>query len=231
MIAPDLLAAVNVDDLAERLDTVLEHRHLARMLDLVLHGMEWQKSLPPSDPVILRPEIAAVLGPQATTQLCSQITLFLGHISVVRQLIQKRMEAGMPIAALSQPDTRSFSERLTEDPAMPSEVFSRLLKAIYGDIAFLCLLDAARRQQILAPWLAATMAGYVIEGSRAHLSLLASMPGISVPLELIPVEERFDVGGARQRTAEFLLGAQSMALEAERRGQTVYFPSGAPDDD
>lgn len=77
------------------------------------------------------------------------------------------------------------------------------LLATYRSIVCLLVIGGSKRLGIsFEPWLALDLAERFAHGQRQHLRLLASLPGFSVPEDVIPASERFDLDKLRAESRE-----------------------------
>jgi hypothetical protein len=84
-----------------------------------------------------------------------------------------------------------------EDPTIPQSTARAILDSSKLLVVMLAIGAAAGRRTRLEPWLALALAERVVRGLRAHLCLLALVPGIDVSEQVLPREMRIVASGQR----------------------------------
>lgn len=214
-----LLDAASLDDLAERVQEAIlspelqqVSRHAARAMPLAL--LEQTAAFREASPEVVR-----VLGEGPAKRLVELDSLGRAAASVLFQLL-----ATLGPDALGAVDDDPLA--IVYDATIPSCVGRCILQGLRADACTLALTRAVERGERPAPWLMRALVDRLVDGQRDRLRLLASIPGVSVPFEIIPEDQRFDLrklAGQREASeARF----QRWATEAEASGQDVYFPEG-----
>jgi hypothetical protein len=83
--------------------------------------------------------------------------------------------------------------RLLCDPALPLRIGLAAAEAAKGAACFTAMAHAVLTRTEVRPVIAATLAEQWVAGTRQMLWLLASMPGVRMPPELVSPYQRFDV--------------------------------------
>lgn len=113
------------------------------------------------------------------------------------------------------------------DGAVPPEqsaVFLAFFRSLVSVIALRLLLD---RPQAAEPWLAQALAERRLLGSWELLRLLASVPDLAVPVDLVPMESRLDLAAIQARPRwvvvreRLMLRDSAIAGEASVAGATI----------
>lgn len=100
------------------------------------------------------------------------------------------------------------------------------LRAVVCLLAMAQVVITGRRPE---PWLARAIIERWVEGIRAQLRLLASLPGTSVSETLIPNEERLDLTRLSRQAEEAHRRMQEKLLEAKASGEEIYPPTAEKD--
>jgi hypothetical protein len=94
--------------------------------------------------------------------------------------------------------------RVLSDFRTPPVIASLLVASLGCEVATLALvaplMDAGR--WVCPPWLRLALMELVRSGAQAHLKLLALAPGVTVPLSLLPLEERLDAAELQRESDE-----------------------------
>ncbi|MBX3274856.1 MAG: hypothetical protein KF729_31620 [Sandaracinaceae bacterium] len=91
----------------------------------------------------------------------------------------------------------------------------------------LALGRAAESAESIEPWLALALVERFVAGVHAHLRLLAAYPGVSVPDDVLPAEDRLDLARIFERHARARAhadrsyeAARARCVSARRSGST-----------
>jgi len=168
------------------------------------------------------PRMKRVLGEANAMRLFSELRLLVPAVMVIHwqapDIRRRQLAEGAP--------QRPISELLYDD-TMPLASRQLLLELLRSEVLSLAIVSAIEEGERLEPWLSLALVQGVIQGVRAQLRLMASLPGVSVPPALIPE----DLRGAGQLTSDVTEAAVTAWVEAAHRtGQDPYFPFDAPDD-
>lgn len=109
------------------------------------------------------------------------------------------------IAAQVGPDGGTGLFNLLIDPNQPPEYVDALIGAFQATVCAMTLGAVVRHPDLAAPWLVHAVAKRRREGMLAYLQLLASMPGMDVPTDVVPLERRMDLPAIEKRHRHSLL--------------------------
>jgi hypothetical protein len=112
---------------------------------------------------------------------------------------------------------------LWRDPNTPPVLARILVSALQGMVCLMALSRAASTKQKPDPWLVLALLEKWKDGAHDYLVFLACcLPGIDVPLDLIPLEERIDFESAAERTFAALLRDDELLEQARESDARVY---------
>lgn len=193
-----LLAASDADDLDDRLDAVLRDGaifHLnalasrdfdpaqlravsTRDVEVKIGKFLWSLSI--GDRIAVAPGLAVWV-----TALITALDGFVGLHG---------------IAALCR-QADQLTPDLLSSPELPPELAQALADQLRL-VALLLALGQARRQKLkLYGWQGPALAARIRTATLSHLSVLASVPGVVIPTELLPVGQRLDLDAVIRRHA------------------------------
>lgn len=102
-----------------------------------------------------------------------------------------------------------------------------LAGAFRAGLVLLALGRAAESAESIEPWLALALVERFVAGVHAHLRLLAAYPGVSVPDDVLPAEDRLDLARIFERHARARAhadrsyeAARARCVSARRSGST-----------
>lgn len=146
--------------------------------------------------------------------------------AVLRQILAGtvRMPAGIASGSLYE---------LLESISTPHEYVAAVRGAIRSNAAQLGLMEAEMRKEQgeeVPVWLLLALLSAVNEGNRAHLRLLAGMPGSDLSDADVPAVDRLDWDALVDRWELLARKLDAMHADAAASGRPVYFPLGDPGD-
>jgi hypothetical protein len=182
-----ILEARNPDHLAALVDQQLESRSFEKMTT-ALTGTKRSQS---KEEVDRRAVYLAALGPDCA-RMVEQIWRLQTAAREASQTADKITPPPLNDVVRLLPRVPTNVSFLT-DPKVPPLVAAGALSAQRW-LAYACaVVYAAARGERLTAWLAHTVARNWLAALHLHLRLLASLPGISVPEDLVPKSERLDL--------------------------------------
>jgi hypothetical protein len=213
-----LLSAASTDDLDDRIDDLLDdpkyHEYMERLAaDAPAHSVVRRLAEKPAPPKDRMPNVTRVVG-EAIMKACDR-------------LLAATLRANA--AAIAGIDEMTVDSTDTDIGfGLPSDV----VRAIYGyQVASAAIygLRAADNANA-ADWIV----WHLIEkklmgGLKDYLRLLAGIPGVDVPFDLIPASERIEFASLVARSAAADTGYRS-ALSRARHGRKTVFPPVSADD-
>lgn len=188
-IGKPVLSASSLADLDARLDLSVASR------DLIAVSQETARALTVSSLEALAaaptvsPELKVVLGSASAKKLEELFPLVMVAVSVMFQLV-----ATNPKGWLENVDEELFSS-LLYDPDLPLQVRRCLFAALRSDVATLALAAALLEGETptpLEPWLAHALVERIVEGQYERVRVLASIPDVAVPLDVLPLADRLN---------------------------------------
>lgn len=195
-----LLAADDVDDLDDRLDDLLRRPD-------VFHWHVLAARL--ARPLLRREPVRAdrfaetagpAIGAGQVRALEAAAPLIDAYFRVQRELLAR-------FAAEDADDAwnelEAVGPQILTSPDVPPEVAASLAGGLRAGLSMLGIARAVQQGTVVEPWLARELVERLVSGIRAHLRLLAAMPGAEVPESVLPVTERLDLAaiGERHRRA------------------------------
>lgn len=124
------------------------------------------------------------------------------RVDAVMLAALERYLAKVPLEALAAqagPDRGMALFSVLVDPNQPPEYVDALVGAFQATVCAMTLGAVVRHPDLAAPWLVHAIARRRHEGVLAYLRLLASIPGIDVPTDVIPLERRMNLPAIEKR--------------------------------
>lgn len=229
-VGAPLLSAQSVDDLDDRIDKLIEGPELLKQAEFglrVLSDDAFQAAMK-RDRVLPADVFGAFGKGEVLRSLEEGDRLALEIFSAVWQL-KALLPATVDLASgpLGEPDPMGF----LADPRVPVPVAEAYLGSFQAAACQAAVMQALITGQRPEPWLALAIAERWVKGERAFIRLLASMPGVSVGEDVVPMSERLDLTAlvAQSRSAEERFRQQ---LDAARTsGESICPPIGDPPDE
>ncbi len=228
-IGTEVLKASSLDDLEDRLDWAAEQpemNHLVALLVASLTQKTLKEAAEPSHPFADALREADMLGASMLLEQAMQYAaasadvlgqLATGHgIELLRDLA--RQPTGEPLSFLA-------------DPSVPVELARLFLTSVRGTAAFFALCHIVFSGRKTDPWLVRALAERVLDGQRANLRFLASIPGVQVPEGLIRASEKLDVAHLQARTEQAQHRLDAVVEQARVSGAVVFPADAEPGDD
>ncbi len=216
-----LLGASDADDLALRLDELLDRPDFRWFVRLVRRAAEPAMLAETFDlDAAPRPEeqarLAALLGEDSTALFCEG----LGYLSVALRAAQALLDevGAQARGAASCPDPAG----LLADPTVPVPVGRLLLAEYEGGAAGLALGLVLLSETAPALWLAQALSQKWRDGQWATVRLVASVAGDRVPLDVVPAAARLDLERLEQEQTATEEGFQALVAAAHASGEPVF---------
>lgn len=195
--------------LAEELGSKVLDSHDLADLHARLHAAARSKRLLQLEVAALR-EFGSMPLP-AAAEVEQVFTHTLGDSRLVREcahLLAVRLDIIGRFLAQEEVD---FEDEVVEDPTRfladfrtPPIIRSLFQETLAGEVALLALLaplvDAGR--WACAPWIRRALLEQIRASSIAHLRLLSLVPGAAIPDDVLPSEERLDLGQLEAESAQ-----------------------------
>ena len=188
-----VLAASDVDDLDDRLDTLIGSQALLASFQHLL-----------AQPLT----IFETAEPLSTTRVAAAASETLGAAQA-RLLTEEQPMLDAWLGAQRQGNPRYAAEMSTwagrrrdldlASPDLPAELAECLFHALRATISIIAISCAVIGEQRLEPWLARALTERFLESARQHLRMLASLPGIVVDEAIVPHAERLDLAAIEAR--------------------------------
>ena len=219
-----LLHAESVDDLDDRIDAAIQDPELGR---LSAFGFRSAQGPGPSEGAAehaIAPALADVFGAGALRRLEEGDVL---ATAIARATGQRwgRIERA---AILQSPAPRDEPLAFLADPGVPAQVAEALLGGLKAAACLTAITQASLLRRRLQPWLALALAERWVEGQRAFLRLLASMPGVTVPEAILPAGERLDLERLLALASATKVRMGEMLAAAKGSGEKIYPPWSEP---
>jgi hypothetical protein len=224
LLGAPIIAATSVDDVTDRIDAAIENpelgRFTARAMELMTLEMlvEVSKKASPTPSVLV-----AVLGQGPAAKIAGVSRVELAVVSAVVQLHVLLGEESLRSADPFEEILRDF----LSDSDIPSAVQLATLSGLRSSVAGLAIAHAAFVNRSLEPWLGQRLAEVYTEGLYEYLRLLASVPPISVPDDLVPLDQRIDLAALQDAHAAALKDLDDLAEAATAAGGELV---AVPDD-
>jgi hypothetical protein len=222
-----LLDAQDLDDLDNRIDAILENPDLSDFNARVLTSDSEKDDSQPTSQVTS--DDVADLGIAAPEMFAQAINLSVRVLQFRRQLAPKIEPQGQQQTIDVLRGTSLVD--LCLDKSVPPELGLIFLHWFGADVCSLAFCEMVMSKRRVEPWLAMGIAQRWMNGAREYLRLIASFPGVDVPFDLVPENERIDLSrmfaehrAARERMNRFI-------EEAKASGLPVYAPGFIDDDD
>lgn len=209
-IGGPVLAASDVDDLDDRLDSIIGSEALLGSTQYLLaQHLPLFETAEPLTTTRIATAVSDSLGAAQARALTEAQPMLDAWLSAQRQGIARyTAEMSTRTGRRRDPDLAS--------PELPAEVAECLFHALRATVCILAIARAVIGEQRVEPWLARALTERFLESARQHLRMLASIPGIVVDEAIVPHAERLDLAAieARHRrardVAQRTLGAARM---------------------
>ena len=206
-IGRSLVESRDAIELEMKIDEVLGRAQLQFVLRLMREGLSNPEELEPDEV----PNPGAMLSPTQWARLVGEEPRFIQQESL-RAQAQKLQE---PLATKnSWLEGPTLLERLYS-PTLPPQVGLLLLDGYRAEAASLAIFHATFRRRPLEPWMEEALVTYIIVGLQANLRMLASLPGMQVDDQIVPLEDRLDLVLLGEQTARAERGMMMMSLLAD----------------
>lgn len=188
-----VLDAHDVADLHQRVLAVAQDQQFLKMEFDVVQATNGQRMPPGAD---IEAAFREAFGDTRLARECAQL---LGAradlLAQCRELVRAATAPSMPADLLAI---------VLSDFRTPPVISSLLVASLGCEVATLALvaplMDAGR--WVCPPWLRLALMELVRSGAQAHLKLLALVPEITVPVSLLPLEERLDAAELQRESEE-----------------------------
>jgi hypothetical protein len=181
-VAADVLESGEVSELRARLYRAATNPTLVRAEALAVAELDFRRIPAPEEHVVA---LQRVLGDTSLARECAR--LLVARTEALRVLFERFTPQKLP----SDEEMHS----LLDSPFLPPLIRAQLLETLAAEVALLVLMatrvDEARWS--CPPWARLALLDQLRLGSIAHLRLLATAPGVTVPSSLLPHDERLDL--------------------------------------
>ena len=229
LVGTELLAATSLDDLDARIDAAIERRDIAARLNAVAataaqvdDSTAQTSKLAPGDL-----DLTHVLG-EGQAPLLREAERLLGAVHDayvgIRRIADQLALAGVSVSLPERPVNEEDPLAFLSDPEIPPAVSSAMLGAAVATVSLLAIYHAQQIGERLEPWLAHTITQRFVVGLRKQVTLLASLPIVSIDPEVVPLSERIDIAKLEEEHREANLAMAQFLRDAEESGQDVYAP-------
>lgn len=223
-----LLEASDLDELDNRLDMLLESSELAAYYVQILSRLPPKKDEPQPTLPVTAQDIAS-LGIGASESFAAALNLSVRILQIRPQLIQRIEPIQTTQVIHSIRDANLLS--LCLDRSVPSEIGLILFKWFCAELCSLAFCEMVMSKRRVEPWLALAIADRWVDGAQKYLRLMASFPGVDVPVEWVPQSERLDLPRIFVEHYDERQRIKRLLEEAEASGLPIYPPGGFDDDD
>jgi hypothetical protein len=224
-VGAPVLEASTLEDLRQRVGQAACTEDLAKFsqkaAELLTIGMieEASTRLEPSE------ALDDVLGSGPARKLKDFYRLVSVAASVLFQILASAVQQGSAVAV------GATGLELVYDNRVPQRARECVLQGMRADVYVLAIVQAVAAGKRLDPWLALAIVENLVACQRDRVRLLASLPGVAVPEDVISVAERIDFDQA-ERESEAVEGTIARWVEAaEVSGEDVYFPASDASDE
>ncbi len=209
-IGRPVLAASDVDDLDDRLDSLIDSEALLASIHLLAQHLTLFETAEPPSTTRIAAAAGDSLGAAQARLLMEAQPMLDAWLSAQRQGIA-RYTAEMSTWAGRRRDLDLAS------PDLPAELAECLFHALRATVSIIAISCAVIGDQRVEPWLARALTERFLESAKQHLRMLASLPGIVVDEVIVPHAERLDLAAieVRHRHAR---DVARRTLEAARMG-------------
>lgn len=229
-----VLEARDVDDLDDRIDALLERPQLSEFNAHILAVVPAEKYHGHSAPQ------HAQSAPQITAGELAELgigapELFAQALNVTAHILQFRRQF---IKTLGPQDLDQVMGKLQQtsllslclDTSLPPELGLILFAWFRADVCGLAFCEMVISKRRVEPWLAMGIAQRWVDGAQKYLRLMASCPGVDVPVEFVPENERLNLPRIFAQYRAERERSNRMFEEAEASGLPIYPPGGFDDD-
>jgi hypothetical protein len=217
-VGAPLLRATSRDDLDDRLEQAIVGPALRRLDAEAAHLITIDTLTAIAAPAEPPAEMVRVLGAGPAGIVVQSGRLHAAHASVIMQIL---VEHGPAALGNEELDVTAF----VTAPGVHSTVKRCVVQGLRSSAALLGIVHAMMEGERPEPWLSLALAEVFRDGLYEYMRYLASLP-LHVPMDLVPLAERFD-----------LRALQHEVEAAESLWQSIADPDGelhlcgVPDDD
>jgi hypothetical protein len=226
-----LLEAKDLDDLDNRADAVLESHELADFYVRILSNSPHQndQASPPSQMTTIVTEDVAHFGIGAPDVYAKALNVSVRVLQVRQQLVNgvEPQQRARVIRTIHDGSLLS----LCLNPSLPPEIGLILLGWFRAEVCSLAFCQMLMSKRRIEPWLALGIAQRWLEGAEKYLRLMASLPGVDVPIDWVSESERINL---RRIDAEHRAERErikDLFQKAEDSGSPIYPPERFDADD
>ncbi len=182
-----VLAARNVDDLDDQLDSLIGSECLLASIQYLLaqHLTLFETAEPPSTKLVAA-AISESLGSAQARLLTDAQPMLDAWLSAQRQGIAR-------YAAEMSTWTDRWRALDLASADLPAELAEGLFHALRTTVCSIAISCAVIGEQRIEPWLARAVTERFIDSAQHHLRVLASIPGIVVDEAIVPYADRLDL--------------------------------------
>jgi hypothetical protein len=187
-----LLHAASIDDLDDRLDTLVgssEALHCTALL--ARHAPLFQESAPIS---------AKLFSDAAGESLgAGQSLLITQSQKVLDAWLDAQRQAVSQIASHEPVDVERVFTFSLASPEIPAEIADLVFHSLRAGFCSMAIVHANIIGTQIEPWLARALIERLVTSAREHLRLLASIPGVVVDEAMVPRSRRLDLAALDTR--------------------------------
>jgi hypothetical protein len=195
-----LLSSANVDDLDDRIDSLLASPEVSQLNALLL-----RMGIPTMRRASKRKEVGSfedfaravegVLGEAQSRAIQCADPIFSAWLGAQNALMEN-----VPDAAIADAEAFAASAHdFLTSAEVPLEYAEALASRLRAEFCFLAIASAVVREVAVEPWRGRALVERLIAGARGHLRFLASLPGVDVPESIVPLSERLDFASIEER--------------------------------
>lgn len=226
-IGSPLLEADSLDDLARRLDAVIEGRSFAgyfRQLAEAFSGGETLSERLEHIDERAHDWMTEVLG-EGQRALIASAGRMMHAMAEALDNLRRTFRITFGVDVLPVPPSDADPLGFLSDREVPPLIASTVLGMYHSNACFLAIVSAGLAGRTLEPWLARAITERWVQGTRGQLVLLASYPGTHVDEDLIPRDQRIDLEAVVRENAEANAAMDQFHRDADAAGVDVYAPA------
>jgi hypothetical protein len=191
-----LLSAADLDELDDRLDDLLGDSEVLRWNTLVMPLALSTLRAERPDPAAFAASAESALGHAQVVTLEASGSLLEAWMETQRAALASIADEVAIEAAVA---LDAVGPSVLTSPDVPPEVAEAFGGALRAGLCTLAIARAIEQRVNVEPWLAHALVARFIAGVRAHLRLLAALPGAQVPEAVLPLTERLDLKAIAER--------------------------------
>lgn len=219
-----LFEAKDLDDLESRIDVLLESRELADFYLRVSSNppVRNDQSLPASMITTITTEDVAHLGIAAPDTYAKALNASVRVLRIRQQLLGKVEPQQMAQVVRTIQDATVLS--LCLDHSLSPEIGLILLGWFRAELCSLAFGEMIMSKRRVEPWLSLGIAQRWLYGAEKYLRFMASCPGVDVPVDWVPLNDRLDLRRIHAEHQAERERIKELFEKAEAFGAPIYPP-------